>query len=993
MRTTFISIWLLVTAVEIPAAEDPWHAWDEVYASPGLDLYVPPARAAELRPLVAQLQADWARWERSLPTPITGRAVLWFNDDDDLAGQLEDESFGLYTEIGVTADPWGPGGTDQTLLRARRQLARLSLTQRIPGWRGQVARTLGEQSPADPLGLVATLLVLPAPDSFPAWWTEALLAWQGREEGDVRPSTWRTLARTVWRLEAEATPDPAQWRTAVAEWPYSLRASAYGLAYGEALAARFPGRLPEVATAHQARPPFWFTGAPIALLGVDHQALLAQVARELSDAQQRDLAAIVAAGVCAPQRLTADDVQVREAVWLTDGTLLVREDEVLVNRQRLTLRDAQGRRLDGWFTSLPLASDAMELRRSPDATGKPTATTAELDLHGRLRARAIGEQLAEIPDLRLRQTTMLADGSVLAIQLPSSGGQLLIHGRPAVPAAAVDSFTLLSTAPVTADAIPWSPASSPDGKQVAWIERTATGSRLMEADLPGFANPRQRWAVAGAMLLPQYTPDGQAIVLSSDHTGVANAWRIPRMGAPVAITNTRGGVLACLPSPDGTQYAIIDHDREGAFLGFLPSGTTANPPQLPEINAELGKQSEATGDRNAAAQSPRSRLPAPRSPLPAPRSLPATGSQPIAEPTSGDGFRDFGFQGLTPTTSPSRIGPAGQLGTNNGIGLQVFAGDPMWRSRLIIGAGVGDHGVPVGAIRYGSLHLAPLELAVEAHRHSNTYEELLNTKSGREDYRETVTGGRVSASIFLDPEGENLVGIHAGTEHYASLKDDQLPANALGQLPYTGNERYVELTSRLDTRSENDLSPGPETGFGINLEARHSGLGGDLARNRLIVGLEGTLSIWPAAGHQLVARTVGGWSDGDDPLQGSFAVGGNTINSATILRGYNDLQAVGEHLAGLSVGYRIPLWRPRFGNGSQAWYFRQVVLEPFADAAKTSSNRPLGDGEWYRAVGAQVNLDIDVWVLRLRPGLIGARQLDGPKDFTLSFTLGGGTEF
>ena len=51
----------LVAAVAIPVAEDPWQARDAICASLDLDLQVPPARAAELRPVAARLQTDWAR--------------------------------------------------------------------------------------------------------------------------------------------------------------------------------------------------------------------------------------------------------------------------------------------------------------------------------------------------------------------------------------------------------------------------------------------------------------------------------------------------------------------------------------------------------------------------------------------------------------------------------------------------------------------------------------------------------------------------------------------------------------------------------------------------------------------------------------------------------------------------------------------------------------------------------------------------------------------
>ena len=64
-----------------------------------------------------------------------------------------------------------------------------------------------------------------------------------------------------------------------------------------------------------------------------------------------------------------------------------------------------------------------------------------------------------------------------------------------------------------------------------------------------------------------------------------------------------------------------------------------------------------------------------------------------------------------------------------------------------------------------------------------------------------------------------------------------------------------------------------------------------------------------------------------------------------------------------------------------------MVLEGFLDAAKASSDHPGGDGWWYRSAGGELRFNIEVWSIRLNPGLGIARQLDGAEATEAYFTL------
>jgi hypothetical protein len=512
---------------------------------------------------------------------------------------------------------------------------------------------------------------------------------------------------------------------------------------------------------------------------------------------------------------------------------------------------------------------------------------------------------------------------------------------------------VLARASSAADALPWSPFLASDGR-VVWVERAATSSRLVAATPPTLGDRRILWEVPGVLLRPVAVPGG--VLVCSDHTGVFNAWRVALDGgAAVALTNTLGGVIAAVPSPDGTRLAVIDHDHDGPFLGLMP---------MPEGGpvAELG--------------------PIPRPP-PQPREEAARG---VAVTTSrGDGFHDLGWIGITPTSQASVGGDTNLVGDPSGTGIQALFGDPMQRSRLLIGMGFGDENEAIGVIRYSSMHLAPVTGAIEGHRHTSTYGEIL---PGGEDYHETITGGRLEIGTMLG------LGLAVGADRHRPLEErDRLRSLASPIPAFAGNDHYVEAIAGIDTRTEYPLSVGPENGLALRVEFRHSGLGGDLDRNRALADLEGTVSVWPEAGHQLVARTLWGWSDGDSTLQGAFATGGETVTSLPILRGYPDVEAVGSHAAGWSVAYRLPLWRPEFGVGTQPWFLRQFVLEGFADAAKVSADHAYGDGRWYRSAGGQLSFDMELWKLRIAPGVVVARQIDGDEETHVSFALGGGFGF
>ena len=144
----------------------------------------------------------------------------------------------------------------------------------------------------------------------------------------------------------------------------------------------------------------------------------------------------------------------------------------------------------------------------------------------------------------------------------------------------------------------------------------------------------------------------------------------------------------------------------------------------------------------------------------------------------------------------------------------------------------------------------------------------------------------------------------------------------------------------------------------------------------------------PEAGHQLVLGGLVGWTseNATKTLQGRFAVG--PPNEFGFPRGYTSTQAMGDYLQGWSLAYRLPLWRPFQGFGTGPFGFRQFVLEGFIEGAKVSYDNLRAAAPWYRSAGGELHADLEIWALRLAPGLGVARQLDGEEATVTYLTLG-----
>jgi hypothetical protein len=788
----------------------------------------------------------------------------------------------------------------------------------------------------------------------------------------------------VWRLDAAAgaIPTADAWRITYHEWPFGNRAYVYGAAYTRWLAGRFGDRssLWDFVTAQAQQWPFRFDRGLRARTGQRHGDLLEAARRDLQREQEGQLATLRRRPVTALTRRTPVDLLAGAPAWLPDGSVTFAAKPAQGRARRHVLRP------DGELVATGEPTWALgSMRTLPDAApadddGERALVYDEFTWRRRSRLVLAGDELG----IRLYQPdagpALAGVRTVVAVRLRDGGGQELVafshrDGE-------LDGGAVLPT-----QGIPWTPALRPGrgaggnpADELVWVETTRDGSSLVLGRRSDPAWRHVLWAVRGRLLHPVWSTDGNSLYCCADPTGVANAYRLDLGGdaaAPTAvvtaITNTLGGVLACVPSPDGTQLALLDHDHRGPFVATLPNDPATYVRELPTL--PLAWPAPRDGDPAATAAATAT-LPAPLPPLPA-----GAAAALAVEPYRGLGEVRPRFWAPTTLAVPS-----------GGYGVYGLASDPLFTNVVQAGVGVGlVEAEPVGFLGYDNL-ASVVEFGASLGRRELTFADTVVRGDREFDYSETVAHGEVRAGRGLFAIERTLLAYTtAGVADHDEVDASRRAYGGTGYVkaPFRDTEHFVEVTLGYADSILYPTSYAAEDGVQAVAVFRHSGLGGDLERNRALADVGYTWSVLPEAGHQLVVRGQLGWSDGDDTLQGNFSVGGGL--GTGLPRGYLDEAVVtGRYLVGGSLAWRFPLWRPFVAASTTPFRGRQLVLELFGDTARIDDQR-LGGGtrdDWFTSVGGELHLDAEFFDNLLSPGLGVACQLDGERDVRVYLALG-----
>jgi hypothetical protein len=936
-----------------------------------LRAYVPAAQAERLRPLVARADQIYAHMQRDAGvTPSDKLRVLFYDFEDQHNGYSFVVPFPL---VQVQLAPaLGPstifaGGLDveRTLIH---EFAHQLGNDRNRGFRRGLESVFGRVLPNDLLSMVLWYLSTPPHQTMPRFWHEGTAIWAETEYADPQ-SVWRGRGRDPmthlqWRLDAQAgtIPDAADWRITWHEWPFGTRAYSYGAAYTRWLAGAFGDRASvwKFLDAQAAMQPFVFDRGARGVVGDAHRTLLWQARQDLLAEQERQLAVLRSAPVTTLRRRTPLDLQVGAPAWRADGSLVFAAKPPQDRARLHTLQP------DDALTSSGEPSWALASVRA-----LPDGELCHDELNWRRLQRLViagttlGWRLLQ-PDAGALQN---GERTVVAVRLQDGGGQELVAFT--LRDGELDAGSVLPTV-----GKPWTPALRPghDG-QLVWVETDRDGSRLVLGSLRDASARTVLWQVRGRLLHPCWASDGASLYVCADHTGTANAWRLDLLpdGPRVrSVTNTLGAVIACVPSPDGKQLALVDHDARGPFVATIANDEAGYAPSVPTIElAWPAPTSRPRATANPAAKAP--------TPLPA---LPA-GAGDLLTVAPYDGLGELRPRFWAPTTFAVPTG---------GYGVYGLLSDPLFTHVVQAGAGVGfNETEPVAFVDYSYL-AEVIEVGVRGGRSELTFAETVLRGAERFDYTETVAGGelRLGRGLF-GLERQFLLYGAVGSEHHDEVDDSarDYAGGSYVKAPFRDTDGYVELTVGYDGSIAYPTSYTREDGLFVRGIYRHSGLWGELERNRALADGGYTWSVLPAAGHQLVVRGQLGWSDGDDPLQGNFSIGGGLTTG--LPRGYlNEAVATGRHLLGASVAWRLPLWRPFAGGGTTPFRGRQLVLELFGDAAQISDQRPGGGSydDWFKSVGAELFANAEFFDGIVSPGFGVAWQLDGEREVRAYFSLG-----
>lgn len=880
------------------------------------------------------------------------------------------------------------------------------------GFRAFLERVFGRVIPNDLLSLLVVYLSTPPQQVTPTFWLEGAAQW-AETKYSPEDSIWGgrgrdALIHMIWRLDtaADKIPKKGDWRSSYIHWPYASRPYDYGLAYTRYLEGAY-GNQASISdmTLNQARYwPFIFDRGAAKTLGKRHDALINEAMDALEHEQKESIRKLESVPLTSIKRQSPADHSFGAPAWTNDGRLFAAAYRPYAAKQRYVLIDSKGtmeetdlavHRLTSARRSSGGAFVTSNFRRT--ISGRDRSRVSIVKPHE--RTRHIGLRLVQ-PDF---SEGVFKDADALAAVRFTGGGNQELRIYKLVG----EELEHISSVP--AKGIPWSPTFRPRNEgpadQIAWVELDERTSRLVIAPLSDLKKRRVLISLKGRIMHPVWRYDGQELYYSSDVTGVSNAYRMTFSEKGVAIeshpiTHTIGGVVACVPSPDGKELAIIDHDEQGPFIARIPNDPKRDPKELPRIkiawpapvkSVEIDSENSQKGDLRADGGSNTAKTKAHPQKVRGASTFqvpPKRKTQSKLAEYPYHGLSNLEFQYWTPTTVTTQTG---------GVGAQAAVSDPIGEHDIKAGAGVGNFEYePVGQLYYGYYGLPRISLMAMGYALESTLSgQVIDDRDNHYNYTETIHGGSASLGFDLSGIEKSLVAVVGGGRHeYDAVEDsvrEYAGASIITPQPFEGTDNFLQFGLFYNDTTFYPTSYSSEDGLYASLTYRHSGrfLGGELDRNRAFGKVGYIYSLFPHWGHQIEVMSAAGWSDGDSWLQGAFTIGGLSFDDLEIPRGYLTTEATGRYLGAYSAAYRLPVYRPFKGFGTTPFEIRQIVLDFFWDAALISPDNPFGEGDWYRSIGVEATLDMRFATVPIRPGIQLAQQLDGDEDASVAIVLRG----
>ncbi len=998
-----------------------------VIDSEHLHVLVPAHQVEALKPFVARAEVIYVTLAHDAGYHIHDRLTLLLSDDTE-----DHNGFSTVTPFPIIDIDLAPATQPSFIFTGEGELERtlthelthhLSNDRQFNGFRRVLEAIFGRILPNDVISLIFAYLSTPAHQTMPSFWHEGCAQWAETVYAPAG-SPWGgrgrdSLTHMVWRLDAaspEGIPKPADWRITYQRWPFGTRTYLYGMAYLRYLDGAYGDKASiwQLIERQEHRWAFCFDGAPEPMLGKSHGTMIAEAREALAREQAEQLHILASQPITATKRLTPDDSRVSSPAWTRDGKLFAAYDDPFDRPYFSTIATAKDGGADihktGWSAyamgeARSLADGTLVFNETPVGTNPWSRSHVVIVTPDGDRCMLDGKRMLQ-PDVR----KIVDDGKAGFSAYQVTAVRLLPAARQEIVLAAYTHSHGWFSADKNSDWVrvptegtPWSPSFRPGHDEMSWVETDAKGSRLVLAPLMDASKRTVLAEVAGRIIHPAWTADGERVFMCSDVSGVCNAYVVDAAHPSdlLPVTNVIGGVIACVPSPDGKELALIDFDTHGPYLARIANDPTTWPKQVPRIELPFPAPVKRAGDRRWAIADHH----------PAGPATTAGADQGGDHPTADDGAGRLGADVPVFSLPPDRGDPA-KLTTHRyhgvleirplfwtptslvvpegGYGVIGAAADKLFTHEIVasFGSGIVDgRAVGLAGYTYGGW---PLDISVVGWRSQLLYNDLVVDALARtHDYGEQLTDGEARIGYGLEGfRRRHQAYVAAGYADHRSIRrteDIYRTLPLISRPPFIGREQYVEATVAYDDSTFFPTSYTREDGDEFAVSWRHSGFGGHKDGDRILGRGTKVITVWPSQSHQIVLGGIVGWSEGDRWLQGEFAVGG--AMGTTLPRGYPKTVAVGDYLLAGSGAYRLPIWRPFEGFSTSPFAFRQLVLEGFYDVAKVSPNRIGGQGTWFRSVGGELHAQWEVWYALFNPGLGVAQQLDGDKDLSAYLTL------